>query len=305
MSTKFIMMIGLPASGKSMFAQKIAKEYDALVISSDEVRAEYFGDAEFQGDNKAVFEIVHARVIDNLRHGNNVIYDATNINYKKRMHFLKQIKNINCEKICCLVATPYEDCLMYNAQRERKVPIEVIVRMYKNIYIPQYYEGWDDVQIIHNCDIIFDRRELFKGENGLNFFSQDNSNHELTVGEHCIECAKKVEKLSPEWVADLYEAGLLHDIGKPFVKTFTNSKGEVTDNAHYYQHHMVSAYDSLFYTRRDRSISIANYIQWHMQVYWLDKDETKEKYKQLWGEEFYNNLMILNAADRKAKKRSE
>jgi len=30
-------------------------------------------------------------------------------------------------------------------------------------------------------------------------------------------------------------------------------------------------------------------------------EKQRKKYKKLWGEEFYNNLMILNEADKSAK----
>lgn len=309
MKPTLIMMVGLPASGKSMYAKKLSEERNCLVVSTDAVRLELFGNEECQDDNTKVYKIVHERILQLLKQGDSVIYDATNINYKKRMAFLELIKKIDCVKQCCFIVTPYEDCLKYNAERARRVPIEVIERMYKNFYIPQYYEGWDDVQIIQNCDTGLDAVELFQGKNGLNFFSQNNSNHELTVGEHCLECARNVFDISKERGIELsyslWQAAFFHDIGKPFVKTFTNSKGEITTNAHYYQHHMVSAYNSLFYTSKSNALEVANYIQWHMQPYFMEKEKTHEKYKQLWGADFYNNLMILNAADRKAKKRDE
>ena len=64
-----------------------------------------------------------------------------------------------------MVATPYEDCLIRNAQRERKVPEEVIKRMYYNFYVPQYFEGFNDIQIIHNEILPIKWDELL--ENGL------------------------------------------------------------------------------------------------------------------------------------------
>ena len=50
---KFFMMIGLPASGKSEQAKKLAAEYNAEIFSSDELRVEMVGDVHYQEDNKA------------------------------------------------------------------------------------------------------------------------------------------------------------------------------------------------------------------------------------------------------------
>ena len=43
-------------------------------------------------------------------------------------------------------------------------------------------------------------------------------------------------------------AALLHDQGKIMTKSRINSKGEDDGNCHYYQHHCVGAYNSIFYT---------------------------------------------------------
>jgi len=39
LKNKIIMLIGAPASGKSTYAQKLAAEYNAAVISTDRIRA--------------------------------------------------------------------------------------------------------------------------------------------------------------------------------------------------------------------------------------------------------------------------
>ncbi len=306
---KFFMMVGLPASGKSYMAMELSEKYDAAIVSSDSIRFDYFGDTSFQGDNKAVFDIVYKQVKEHLRANKNVICDATNISYKKRMHFLKELKNIPCEKTCIFMATAYDICLARNKDRARCVPEAVIKRMYMNFYIPQKYEGWDNIVVIRNPFNIQDIQTLFAG---LKEYSQHNHNHELTVGDHCLECAYNVLRIRTQNGKNienypipsiLWQAALYHDIGKPFVQTFVNSKGEETEDAHYYQHHLVSAYNSIFYLKHEDILPVSNYIQWHMQPYWLEKEKTVDKYKALWGEEFYSDIMILNAADRLAKKR--
>lgn len=74
MNPTFIMMVGLPYSGKSYYAEKLSKEYGAVVYSSDAIRAEILGDVQDQNNNGKVFEVLHRRVYDDLSNGKSVIY---------------------------------------------------------------------------------------------------------------------------------------------------------------------------------------------------------------------------------------
>ena len=296
---KLYMMIGLPASGKSTIAKELSRSEEAIIVSSDEIRKELLGDINDQSQNARVFEEVEKRVKEGLLKGN-VIYDATNIDYKKRRAFLQKLNKMEVRKIAVLVATPYEQCLMRNAERERKVPEEVIKRMYFNFYIPQYYEGFDDIQIMYNSDYEFYISELKDIE-------QDNPHHTLTVLGHCYsvsEILHKKYKISEK--NDLKMAGLLHDIGKLKTKTFTNMKGETTDMAHYYSHEKVSAYDSLFNVGikmilkagdKKGVLYILKLIQWHMILHFDLSDKTITKYRNLLGEDTWEDLKILHEAD--------
>ena len=204
---------------------------------------------------------------------------------------------------CYLMATPFSECVERSKCRERVVPYEVLERMYKSIWIPQYYEGWDRIEIVYQDGFkTLDTKELFWGENGLAWINQDNPHHNLTVGAHCIATYANIHGGSPE----LYEAAMLHDIGKPFTKAFKNSKGDDTDIAHYYEHHHVSAYDSLFYISPALDVLyVAGLIQWHMRPFELERvpksQKALEKFKRLIGEKMYNDVMVLHEADIKAK----
>lgn len=296
---KLYMMIGLPASGKSTIAKELSKSEDAIIVSSDEIRQE-FGDINDQSQNAKVFEEVEKRIKEGLLN-KNVIYDATNINYKKRKAFLQRLNKMEVKKIAVLVATPYEECLQRNAQRKRKVPEEVIKRMYFNFYIPQYYEGFDEIQIKYNSGYIFTFKDICLWD-----VRQDNPHHTLTVAQHCD---KVWDILTPEKF-ELKRAGLLHDIGKIKTKTFTNIKGEKTNIAHYYSHEKVSAYDSLFnFTVKENYASgninkvlyILNLIQWHMLLHFDLSEKTIIKYKNMLGEDTWRDLEILHKADCEAR----
>lgn len=129
-----------------------------------------------------------------------------------------------------------------------------------------------------------------------------NPHHDLTVGAHCIATYANIHNGSPE----LYEAAVLHDIGKAFTKAFKNSRGEDTDIAHYYEHHHVSAYDSLFYTQPALDVLyVAGVIQWHMRPFELERvshaEKAAAKFKRLIGDKMYADVMALHEADIKAK----
>ena len=300
-------LVGLPASGKSVEANLISQQYNANIHSSDKIREELFTDENNQDNNELVFKTMLERTKSDLLKNNNVIYDATNINYKRRKAFVESLNKIDCYKICILMATPYDDCIKYNQERERQVPKYVIDKMYKNFYIPQKYEGWDEIQTVWNYNQTnFEIENLFNGENGLNKINQDNPHHSSTIGVHCSRCAGEIFSMSLNEIynPELFEAALLHDIGKRFTKEFKDSKSEPSDIAHYYQHHLVSAYDSLFYTDIFDDISrlkVANYIQWHMQPFVMESDKQKEKYRKLWGDQFYEEIMLLHEADERAR----
>lgn len=299
----FWMMVGLPYSGKSYEAEKLKENLGAVIHSSDAIREEILGDVQDQTANSKVFEVLHERVINDLKDGKNVVYDATNLNYKRRMDFLQHIKKIPCQKVCVFMATPFDVCVERSKHRERVVPYEVLERMYKQIWIPDMYEGWDYISLVYPDGFkTLSMQELFNGSDGLNFIDQDNPHHSLTIGHHCIAAYGAVGGGSEE----LQDAALLHDIGKKFTKGFVNSKGEPSDTAHYYEHQHVSAYDSLFYTSpsHDR-IRVASIIQWHMRPFEIERSDNKdklyEKFRAFVGDQLYNDVMTLHKADISAK----
>ncbi|HEY9061570.1 MAG TPA: AAA family ATPase [Pseudobacteroides sp.] len=307
---KLVMMAGLPGSGKSTVAKKLAAAENAVLHSSDDLREEMFGDANKQEMSDLLFKELNKRIIGDLMKGNSVVYDATNLSYKKRKEFLDKL-NLDCFKECVLVAAPYETCLTRNGRRNRKVPEDVIEKMYRSLFIPQYYEGWDRINIVYrdardNNDgkgIENDKgNDLHKFIEELKAIPQDNRHHTLTIGEHCKRCMENIKEQNAD--DSLVTAALLHDIGKKFTKAFKDLKGNPTEEAHYYGHQHVSAYMSLFYLRHlpvEKILEITNYIQWHMRPFDLHSSKSRLKALNLFGKNFYDNLLKLHEADTKAK----
>ena len=303
MSPIFYLLVGLPGSGKTEQAKKLHQQFGAVIHSSDKLREELYGDERHQADNEHLFKELHKRIINDLSQGCHVVYDATNINFKRRMSFLRKIKHIDCQKVCLFMATPFDTCVARNDTRGRTVPLDVIDRMYRSIWIPNAYEGWDYVELVYPDGFKpLDIETLFGGADGLNYVEQDNPHHAFTVGHHCLATYGILGDASTE----LQEAALLHDIGKPYTKSFVNSKGVTTETAHYYSHHNVSAYNSLFYSSPDCDrVYVATLIQWHMRPFGFNQTDDSqydvEKFKRFIGDRTYEDIMKLHQADVLAK----
>lgn len=310
----FIMMVGIPASGKSYVAEQIQKDgkeegRDVVIHSSDKLREEMFGDVMDQEHNNELFQELHRRIKSDLRNGKAVIYDATNINKKRRAGFLRELNGIECEKICVPVLTPYEDCIERNRNRDRNVPDNVIERMYKNFQPPYTNEGFDSIILIYNLESIghfrdYTIEEFFHGKVNACEIDQENHHHSKTIGDHCIAVYQDLTTKYPH-DPTLIVAGLLHDCGKPFCKTNRKPNGEIDTEYHYYSHDSVGAYDSFFYTMAmdipyDARIDIANIIYYHMlpMTAWKQSAKAKSRTKRQVGDEMFDWIIKLNKADK-------
>lgn len=315
---EFIMLIGLPASGKSTYAQKMKKN-GYHVYSSDEIRKELTGNEEVQNINERVFCILHKRIKIALENGISCVYDATNISMKRRIAFLNEIKRFNCDKKCILFVPPVEVCKERNQKRERTVPDYVFDKMLKQFQCPYYYEGWDEIEIaeFENAypeEMINPCKRYEDGS--IVEFDQENSHHTLTLEKH-MESAycnfwslQSWDKtLSTERVSTISDAIATHDIGKYFTKTFIDTKGNKTDEAHYYGHENWGAYIILVLMNNARAngcrlgvkhaLRTATLVNWHMRPYttWKQSEKARERDKDLIGEEMYSDIMMLHKSD--------
>lgn len=308
----FIMVVGLPGSGKSTYIEQNYPTY--YIHSSDDIREELTGDVNNQDVNKKVFEILHKRVKEDLKQGKDVIYDATNISWKRRKGFLQELNKISCYKECILIATPYEICLERNYMRNRVVPNFVIERMYRNFDIPWYNEGWDNIKVVYTADTF----KTFYGNpfdfiyDNLNY-DQESKWHKCSLGVHSaltfLYVALKKWDLTKLNRNETIHAAALHDCGKLFVKSFKDSRGNDSDFAHYYNHENVGAYNSLFYEKAEEvdSLFVAALIRYHMILHFFKdwKASTKDKYEKEFCENeylkkvaFYEALQILHEGDK-------
>ena len=141
-----IMLVGLPGSGKSTFADNISKNIDVVIHLTDAIRKELFGDENDQQNPQLVFETAYKRIRRDLQEGYNVVFDATNLRQKNRQMFLQYISDIPHRNICVLMKTPFKECVRRNDMRERRVPRKVLFRMKKAMEFPTIQEGFEVIK---------------------------------------------------------------------------------------------------------------------------------------------------------------
>lgn len=265
------MLIGLPGSGKTTWANNFVKDNsNTVIISSDEIRKELFNNESSQEDNDRVFYEMNKRTLYNLSLGINVIYDATNIARKKRKAFLDKVPNYVTKEAHVIWAS-IMTCVNRDKFRERTVGQNVIWKMVCSYQPPFFDEGFN--HIYYHIDKVFDV-EAYKKE--IVFMMQEphnNPHHRYNIVEHCERTAEYIS--NNYWAridsfGKLVRAARYHDCGKPLVKSFHNKKGEITDIAHYYNHQNVGSYliPGLFYYEGDNYITpISWLVNVHMDPY--------------------------------------
>ena len=145
-----IVMCGLPASGKSTYSEWLAESGIFQRVCPDLIRKAFYGDENIQGDGKRVFETAYYDIKEYGSRGENVVFDATNIDRKTRKDLVKKMRPYFDIIICKWFSTPLLTCKLRNAKRERQVPEEVLDSMYERFRVPMLDEGFDIVEEIKN-----------------------------------------------------------------------------------------------------------------------------------------------------------
>lgn len=236
-----ILLVGIPGSGKSTYAENYISEYPKTPVhlSSDKIREELYGNESIQGNPAEVFSLMQKRAVEALNEGHDVLYDATNVTRKDRASIIGI-----CPKFTKIEAhiiwAPIEECIKRDSSRDRTVGKEVIDRMLKRFQAPYYDEGIDEIKIVRpdNFDVDAYLKKVYVDME----IPHDNPHHTSSVDTHCFISGVYAAQHSND--IDLIKASNYHDIGKPYVKAFVDSKGNPCDTAHYYQHQAVGAWIS-------------------------------------------------------------
>ena len=143
-----IVMCGLPGSGKSTYANYLTESGHFECVSTDQIRKRFYGNENIQGNGKEVFDTAFLHLQTYGLSKKNCVFDATNITPRARRRVVQECRPYYDLIICKYIDTPLDVCLHRNSQRERVVPKEVILRMYKNFTLPSREEGFDYIETV-------------------------------------------------------------------------------------------------------------------------------------------------------------
>lgn len=84
-SPPFIVVSGLPGTGKSFFCRKLASKFPACIVESDAMRKVLFPSPQYSAaENARLFAACHLLIRQLLSNGIPVIFDATNLSERHR-----------------------------------------------------------------------------------------------------------------------------------------------------------------------------------------------------------------------------
>ena len=274
------MLIGVAGVGKSTYIKQHKTE-KSLVLSSDELRIELFGDLEVGNAPEAipvVFKTLHERMKVALlsKQYDTIFYDATNLSRKLRKGFYEQFKKYAKIEAIVLVK-PLSTILEQNAQRSgfAKVPESVIRRMYESLQVPRIGVDCDKIEVIGDIEDFAGEIAMIKG------MKHDSPYHSEDVDTHIqmtIDGAKAQEPSTHYTKDEIVTLAELHDLGKGITKKSSQSKGVAHDyfvevhgsHSMFANHQYVGAMYALVKFKDDLSVShlkIVEAIYQHMKAH--------------------------------------
>lgn len=282
MSAKKITLVyGLRSRQLERVIELLRVVQHATVIDS------YYLSKKYKNLTKSKVPIIVAREIEMaLKRRNKIIVYVESLHRGFRTELLRLLNKLDIQKECLIVAVKYRDCY-------------ASIDDYKEWNTPHKFEGWDAVKLIYPNKK--DKEFLGTIDDVINKYigyNQSSLYHKHTLGEH-MRIAKNTIDNNMECSIEAYYATAIHDIGKPFVRVTDGKK------IRYANHQNVGAYDSLFVNLPNCDIiEVSTIINLHMEPYKWERGKNFKvnsvKYRELWGEQLYYNVMALHIADKAA-----
>lgn len=142
------MLSGLPASGKSTYAEDLVKNSGGgwVRVNKDLIRTMLHADKFTYGNEKATVEAEKWLARAMLTQGKNVIVDDTNLGDRHQLIWEDVAKTCNADFSKRTFKTSFKECLRRNANRGYKVPQSAIHRMATQYKLIDGH--WKDVVIV-------------------------------------------------------------------------------------------------------------------------------------------------------------
>ena len=105
----FIMVSGLPGSGKSYFCRKLQEHLPFPIVESDALRRVLFSSPDYSlRESNRLFQACHLLIEELLREGIPLIFDATNLIESHREHLYRIADQAGAKLIIVRVDAPME-----------------------------------------------------------------------------------------------------------------------------------------------------------------------------------------------------
>lgn len=136
MPKRLVLMVGIPASGKTTLSRRLTERGYAY-FNADDIRQQLWGDSADQREPEKVFAIFFARLEEALAAGLDIVIDNTNINSRHRSPILERAASFGYTDIQLWVLdVPLEVCLERNRARQRSVPEDIVTNMFNTLTGP-------------------------------------------------------------------------------------------------------------------------------------------------------------------------
>lgn len=139
-----IVMVGLPGSGKSSWAEANFRH----IVSPDRIRVEEFGAVFDEKIERRVWSRARERVREHLERQEVVCFDATSVTIKRRAVLGRIAEAAGVPAISVWVRVPEEVARARNAARPRPVPRKSFDQLVEAFRPPTRREGFDAVLVV-------------------------------------------------------------------------------------------------------------------------------------------------------------
>ena len=262
---ELIMLTGLSGSGKTEFANRIAVEKNAEVLTVDSIRRELALSGNTMADKNTIYGIARERAEKMLKDGRNVIFDSRNLSYRRRKALIDQLKYIDGFKAESYVLLRRPDECAKRLTDEGLsflIPDELLIRQLRGFEFPVPEEGYTGgINFVNNSSGSVDLETEYARLKGVpqtgKYHLENADNHSRMVEE-----AARAMNISGDFVC----AARYHDVGKVYAKV-PGKDGVV----HFPGHENISAYiyaltmESGAYSEDE--LHVLRLIQFHDLIY--------------------------------------
>lgn len=103
----FIVIVGLPGTGKTFFVKRLTEHLPYIVLESDAIRKKLYPRPNYSPrESAALFRAIHYLIGELLQKGVSVILDATNLSEKNRRPLYRIAEGANARLILVRVEAP-------------------------------------------------------------------------------------------------------------------------------------------------------------------------------------------------------